>query len=63
MPLNENPTYKHLVRFYADDNHISSILDLEGSTFLDIFNAFYLRRNKIKSVSEKYRYMISVQTY
>lgn len=44
-------SYDSLLRFYADDNQIASMLELEGTKFLEKFETLYLRRNKIKSVS------------
>lgn len=45
-----NPSYEHLLKFDADDNQISSMLDLEGTKFLANFNTLYLRRNKLVSI-------------
>ncbi|XP_037028171.1 protein halfway isoform X1 [Bradysia coprophila] len=43
-------SYDFLLRFYADDNQVASMLELEGTKFLENFEAFFLRRNKIKSI-------------
>lgn len=43
-------SYDYLLQFYADDNQIASMLELEGTKFLDNFDAFFLKRNKIKSI-------------
>lgn len=43
-------SYEELLRFFADDNQIASLLELEGTKFLEKFESLYLRRNKIKSV-------------
>lgn len=51
--LNEfnSPSYEHIIKFYADDNQVQSLLDLEGTKFLEIFHILALRRNKLKTVS------------
>jgi hypothetical protein len=49
--LNNNRWYRNLLRLYADDNEISSMLELEGTAFLEDFNKLSLKRNKLKSVS------------
>lgn len=48
--MTNNPLYSSLLRLYADDNDINSLLDLEGTEFIQKFNVFHLRRNKLKSV-------------
>ncbi|XP_044583755.1 protein halfway-like [Cotesia glomerata] len=45
-----NPSYKYLMNFNADYNEISSINILEGSRFVDNFDFFSLRFNKLKSI-------------
>lgn len=47
----ENPSYHHLLRLFADDNDIESLLELEGTDFIQNFDSFHLRRNKLKTVS------------
>lgn len=51
--MSENPSYQHLLRLFADDNEIESLLDLEGTEFIQNFDSLYLRRNKLKSVCLK----------
>lgn len=48
--LNVNPTYQKLLRVYADDNKITSLLELEASTFIESFDQFYMRRNLLKTI-------------
>lgn len=48
--LNVNPTYQKLLRVYADDNKITSLLELEASKFIESFDTFYLRRNMLKTI-------------
>ncbi|XP_055684649.1 protein halfway [Lutzomyia longipalpis] len=48
--LNDNPTYQQIIRLYADNNQISSLLDLEGTTFIEEFEVLSLRKNKLKSI-------------
>lgn len=48
----ENPSYHHLLRLFADDNDIESLLELEGTDFIQNFDSFHLRRNKLKTVSK-----------
>ncbi|XP_025420320.1 protein halfway isoform X3 [Sipha flava] len=43
-------TYKTLRYLYADENKISNILSLEGSTFIDNFLVLSLRLNQLKSI-------------
>lgn len=49
--MTDNPSYHHLLRLFADDNEIESLLDLEGTDFIQNFDSLHLRRNKLKSVS------------
>lgn len=46
----KNPSYESIRRLYADDNQIDSLLDLEGTEFIQKFEIFHMRRNKLKSV-------------
>lgn len=48
--LNVNPTYQKLLRVYADDNKITSLLELEASKFIESFDTFYLRRNHLRTI-------------
>ncbi|XP_031628091.1 protein halfway [Contarinia nasturtii] len=48
--MTENPSYTHLVRLFADDNKIESLLDLEGTEFIQKFDIFHLRRNNLKTI-------------
>lgn len=48
--LNVNPTYQKLLRVYADDNKITSLLELEASKFIESFDTFFLRRNMLKTI-------------
>lgn len=43
-------SYKGLQKLYADDNEITSLLDLEGTEFIRNFDALSLRRNKLKNI-------------
>lgn len=42
--------YESLKNLISDHNEITSILDLEGSTFIDNFDKLSLRHNKLKSI-------------
>lgn len=44
-------SYKHLERLDADSNWIESLLDLEGTNFIQNFHILHLRKNHLKSVS------------
>lgn len=48
--LADNPHYSEVRVLFADDNHIRSIVDLEGSTFLENFTKLSLKNNKIKDI-------------
>lgn len=48
--MNDNPSYLHLERLDADNNWIESLLDLEGTEFIQNFHILYLRKNRLKSV-------------
>lgn len=48
--MNENPSYFNLERLDADNNQIESLLDLEGTNFVQIFHILQLRKNRLKSV-------------
>lgn len=49
--LSINANYEGIREFYADDNQVTSITALEGSTFIDQFIILSLRSNNITSVS------------
>lgn len=57
--MTDNPSYSHLLRLFADDNEIESLLDLEGTNFLQNFDSFHIRRNNLKSVSSPEMYSSS----
>lgn len=48
--LGVNAAYEDVRKFYADDNQITSITALEGSTFINTFHTLSLRNNKISSL-------------
>ena len=48
--LRDNPSYFHIVTLFADNNLISSILDLEGTKFLENFSQLGLRSNRIRAI-------------
>lgn len=50
--MNENPSYFNLERLDADNNWIESLLDLEGTNFIQNFHILHLRKNRLKSVSD-----------
>lgn len=50
--MNENPSYFHLERLDADNNWIESLLDLEGTNFIQNFHILHLRKNRLKSVCQ-----------
>ncbi|XP_063702268.1 protein halfway [Culicoides brevitarsis] len=45
-----SPSYDSLQNFIADHNEITSMLDLEGSHFIQRFNKLSLRHNQLKSI-------------
>lgn len=45
-----NPSYEQILKLEADDNQIHSLLDLEGTKFLQAFLVLRLRRNKIRTI-------------
>nr|CAD7461528.1 unnamed protein product [Timema tahoe] len=49
-PLVSNLAYKEIRVFIADNNYISSILNLEGSDFIKTFNVLSLRKNNLKTL-------------
>ncbi|XP_063220902.1 protein halfway [Bacillus rossius redtenbacheri] len=49
-PLVSNPAYKEVRIFIADNNNISSIMDLEGSNFINSFDILGLKRNNLKTL-------------
>lgn len=51
VALSDNMAYHNILRLYADDNQIDNIAELEGTKFFQEFDIFYLRRNKIRTVS------------
>lgn len=48
--LADNSHYSEVRVLFADDNLIRSIVDLEGSTFLENFTKLSLKNNKIKDI-------------
>nr|XP_031835327.1 protein singed wings 2 [Nomia melanderi] len=46
-PLTTNPVYRGVIDLYLDDNQIESIVQLEGSSWVDHFRLFSLRGNKL----------------
>ncbi|XP_055297922.1 protein halfway isoform X2 [Sitodiplosis mosellana] len=46
----ENHSYNHLLRLFADDNEVESLLEIEGTEFIQNFDSLHLRRNKLKSI-------------
>lgn len=54
-----NPSYFNLERLDADNNWIESLLDLEGTNFIQNFHILHLRKNRLKSVSLKKNMQIS----
>ncbi|KAK3915634.1 Protein halfway [Frankliniella fusca] len=48
--LSMNSAYKDIQQFYADDNQITSISALEGSTFIGNFHTLSVRNNNISSL-------------
>lgn len=51
-----NPSYEQILKLEADDNQIHSLLDLEGTKFLQNFIIMRLRRNSIRTIP---MYMLS----
>lgn len=49
-PLTTNPVYKGVIDLYLDGNKIESIVQLEGSSWMDHFRLFSLRGNKLTDV-------------
>jgi hypothetical protein len=45
-----NEDYQNIQSLYADDNLITSIVDLEGTKFLENFTILSLKNNKIKDI-------------
>lgn len=45
-----NVYYENIQSLFADDNFITSIVDLEGTKFLENFTILSLRNNKIKDI-------------
>ena len=48
--LSDNPSYFNIVTLFADYNQISSILELEGTKFLENFSQLGLRNNRIRQI-------------
>ena len=46
-PLTTNPAYKGVIDLYLDDNLVESIVQLEGSSWVDRFRLLSLRGNKL----------------
>lgn len=49
-PLMANENYQNIKSLFADDNFIETIVELEGSKFLDNFTKLSLKNNKIKEI-------------
>ncbi|KAH8415343.1 hypothetical protein KR222_004870, partial [Zaprionus bogoriensis] len=47
-----NPTYYNIVKLVADNNHISSIYEFEGTKFIEHFQRLYLRNNSLSKIPE-----------
>ncbi|XP_016990989.1 protein halfway [Drosophila rhopaloa] len=47
-----NPTYHNINRFVADNNQISSILEFEGTKFIETFQRIYMRNNSLSKIPE-----------
>ncbi|VEN51315.1 unnamed protein product [Callosobruchus maculatus] len=45
-----DPSYQYLTYLYADNNQISSIQPLEGTSFMNNFESLSLRNNNIKTI-------------
>lgn len=46
-----NPVYQSVLDLYIDDNLVESIVELEGTNWLDHFRLLNLRGNKLIDVS------------
>nr|XP_033342876.1 protein singed wings 2 [Megalopta genalis] len=46
-PLTTNPVYKGVIDLYLDDNQVESIVQLEGSLWIDRFRLLSLRGNRL----------------
>ncbi|XP_066594973.1 protein singed wings 2 [Prorops nasuta] len=49
-PLAANPVYRSVLDLYVEDNEIESIVELEGSYWLEHFRAISLRGNKLTDI-------------
>lgn len=49
-PVSDDPTYEHLRQLLVDYNDIASIVELEGSKFIDNFMVFSITNNKLKTI-------------
>ncbi|EDW66450.2 protein halfway isoform X2 [Drosophila virilis] len=47
-----NPTYYNIVKLVADNNHISSIYEFEGTKFIEQFQRLYMRNNSLSKIPE-----------
>ncbi|EDV91720.1 GH24532, partial [Drosophila grimshawi] len=47
-----NPTYYNIVKLIADNNHISSIYEFEGTKFIEQFQRLYMRNNSLSKIPE-----------
>ncbi|XP_030245588.1 protein halfway [Drosophila navojoa] len=47
-----NPTYYNIVKLDADNNHISSIYEFEGTKFIEQFQRLYMRNNSLTKIPE-----------
>ncbi|KAH8386605.1 hypothetical protein KR093_001470 [Drosophila rubida] len=47
-----NPTYYNIVKLVADNNHISSIYEFEGTKFIEHFQRLYMRNNSLSKIPE-----------
>lgn len=45
-----NPSYQSVLKLYADENKITTILDLEGSHLIQNFDELSIRRNKLRTI-------------
>lgn len=48
--ISDDPSYEHVRQLFADNNQIPSILELEGTKFLDNFAVLTLKNNKLKTI-------------
>ncbi|CAG9561604.1 unnamed protein product [Danaus chrysippus] len=48
--VSDDPSYEHLRNLLVDHNDITSIVDLEGTKFIDNFMVFSITNNKLKTI-------------